>query len=138
MKPKIGLVTLGVSDLGRSRAFYRDGLGLPEQPARKGGELMLRFSKTPINAIDRGARQAFRQYCDELGGSAAAAELLAINPRTAERIYNGQHYLPPSLAREMAERARDGLGSIQIACALRLERWADYCDAARHGTESDK
>ncbi len=32
MKPKIGLVTLGVSDLARSRAFYRDGLGLPEQP----------------------------------------------------------------------------------------------------------
>ena len=29
MKPKIGLVTLGVADLGRSLAFYRDGLGLP-------------------------------------------------------------------------------------------------------------
>ena len=29
MKPKIGLVTLGVADLDRSLAFYRDGLGLP-------------------------------------------------------------------------------------------------------------
>ena len=29
MKPKIGLVTLGVADLARSLAFYRDGLGLP-------------------------------------------------------------------------------------------------------------
>ena len=31
MKPKIGLVTLGVADLERSLAFYRDGLGLPTQ-----------------------------------------------------------------------------------------------------------
>jgi len=29
MKPKIGLITLGVADLARSLAFYRDGLGLP-------------------------------------------------------------------------------------------------------------
>jgi catechol 2,3-dioxygenase-like lactoylglutathione lyase family enzyme len=29
MRPRISLVTLGVSDLARSTAFYRDGLGLP-------------------------------------------------------------------------------------------------------------
>jgi catechol 2,3-dioxygenase-like lactoylglutathione lyase family enzyme len=29
MKPKISLITLGVSNLERSTAFYRDGLGLP-------------------------------------------------------------------------------------------------------------
>lgn len=29
MKPQIGVVTLGVDDLDRSLAFYRDGLGLP-------------------------------------------------------------------------------------------------------------
>lgn len=29
MKPKIGLITLGVVDLKRSLAFYRDGLGFP-------------------------------------------------------------------------------------------------------------
>ena len=29
MKPKIGIITLGVSDLKRSLAFYRDGLGFP-------------------------------------------------------------------------------------------------------------
>lgn len=29
MKPKIGLVTLGVADLERSLIFYRDGLGWP-------------------------------------------------------------------------------------------------------------
>ncbi|MEI9887965.1 MAG: VOC family protein [Rhizomicrobium sp.] len=29
MKPKIGLITLGVRDFARSLAFYRDGLGFP-------------------------------------------------------------------------------------------------------------
>jgi uncharacterized protein len=29
MKPKISLITLGVSDLNRSLTFYRDGLGFP-------------------------------------------------------------------------------------------------------------
>ena len=31
MKPKLSLVTLGVADLDRSLAFYRDGLGLPTE-----------------------------------------------------------------------------------------------------------
>src|SRR3954452_17287129 len=29
MKARVGLITLGVDDLGRAVAFYRDGLGLP-------------------------------------------------------------------------------------------------------------
>jgi catechol 2,3-dioxygenase-like lactoylglutathione lyase family enzyme len=29
VKPKVGLITLGVSDLARSLKFYRDGLGWP-------------------------------------------------------------------------------------------------------------
>jgi catechol 2,3-dioxygenase-like lactoylglutathione lyase family enzyme len=32
MKPRITIVTLGVSDLARSVRFYRDGLGLPRRP----------------------------------------------------------------------------------------------------------
>lgn len=31
MKPRISLVTIGVDDLEKSLAFYRDGLGLPTQ-----------------------------------------------------------------------------------------------------------
>lgn len=31
MKPRIKVITLGVSDLERSMAFYRDGMGLPTQ-----------------------------------------------------------------------------------------------------------
>ena len=29
MEPRISMITLGVSDLARATAFYRDGLGLP-------------------------------------------------------------------------------------------------------------
>lgn len=31
MKPRISVITLGVADLDRSLAFYRDGLGLPTE-----------------------------------------------------------------------------------------------------------
>jgi uncharacterized protein len=31
MKPRISVITIGVDDLERSLAFYRDGLGLPTQ-----------------------------------------------------------------------------------------------------------
>ncbi|HUF21630.1 MAG TPA: VOC family protein [Burkholderiales bacterium] len=31
MKPRIKLITLGVSDLERALAFYRDGMGLPTE-----------------------------------------------------------------------------------------------------------
>jgi catechol 2,3-dioxygenase-like lactoylglutathione lyase family enzyme len=34
MKAKIGLITLGVADLERAVAFYRDGLGLPVRDYR--------------------------------------------------------------------------------------------------------
>ncbi|MBK8335298.1 MAG: VOC family protein [Sterolibacteriaceae bacterium] len=36
MEPRLSLVTLGVADLGRSIAFYRDGLGLPLRPESAG------------------------------------------------------------------------------------------------------
>ncbi|MDB5447301.1 MAG: lactoylglutathione lyase-like lyase [Phenylobacterium sp.] len=38
MKPKISLVTLGVRDLERAVAFYRDGLKLPVHESYKPGE----------------------------------------------------------------------------------------------------
>ena len=31
MQPRITVITLGVDDLERSMAFYRDGLGLPTE-----------------------------------------------------------------------------------------------------------
>lgn len=37
MEPRISLITLGVSDLERSRAFYRDGLGFTLRPESQDG-----------------------------------------------------------------------------------------------------
>lgn len=38
MKPKISFVTLGVRDLKRSLAFYRDGLGFPTHNYKEGDD----------------------------------------------------------------------------------------------------
>jgi catechol 2,3-dioxygenase-like lactoylglutathione lyase family enzyme len=40
MKPKIGLIALGVRDLEKSLAFYRDGLGLPTQNYKDGEDIV--------------------------------------------------------------------------------------------------
>lgn len=39
MKARISIVTLGVTDLERARAFYVDGLGLPLRPESVEGEV---------------------------------------------------------------------------------------------------
>ncbi|MBN2799057.1 MAG: VOC family protein, partial [Deltaproteobacteria bacterium] len=36
MKPRVSILTLGVADLTRSVAFYRDGLGLPLRDGAEG------------------------------------------------------------------------------------------------------
>jgi catechol 2,3-dioxygenase-like lactoylglutathione lyase family enzyme len=41
MKPKIALVTLGVADLKKSLAFYRDGLGLPLHNYKDGDDMIM-------------------------------------------------------------------------------------------------
>ncbi len=35
MKPRIGMITLGVDDLPRAIAFYEKGLGFPHREARR-------------------------------------------------------------------------------------------------------
>ncbi len=40
MKPKISLLTLGVRDIARSLAFYRDGLGLPTHNYEEGADVV--------------------------------------------------------------------------------------------------
>ena len=37
MEPRISMITLGVADVARAVAFYRDGLGLPLHPASQDG-----------------------------------------------------------------------------------------------------
>jgi uncharacterized protein len=40
MKPKIGIVTLGVRDFAKSLAFYRDGLGFPTHNFKDGEDIV--------------------------------------------------------------------------------------------------
>ena len=40
MEPRISIITLGVTDLGRSIRFYRDGLGFPTK-AEPGASIAL-------------------------------------------------------------------------------------------------
>src|SRR5918997_3850548 len=49
VEPRVSIVTLGVGDLGRSVAFYRDGLGWPSSGAVEGDEVT--FFKTGGGAI---------------------------------------------------------------------------------------
>ncbi len=46
MEPRISIITLGVSDLARSTAFYRDGLGFPVHEA--GGDEITFFELNDI------------------------------------------------------------------------------------------
>lgn len=39
MKPKVSLITLGVSNLAKSLAFYRDGLGFPTHKYKDGDDI---------------------------------------------------------------------------------------------------
>lgn len=41
MKAKISLVTLGVADIARSVAFYRDGLGFPTHNYKAGDDMVM-------------------------------------------------------------------------------------------------
>jgi catechol 2,3-dioxygenase-like lactoylglutathione lyase family enzyme len=41
MKPKISLITLGVADIARSVAFYRDGLGFPTHNYTPGEDMVM-------------------------------------------------------------------------------------------------
>ena len=40
MKPKIGIVTLGVRDFAKSLAFYKDGLGFPTHNFKDGEDIV--------------------------------------------------------------------------------------------------
>ena len=90
MKPRITVLTLGVSDLERSLAFYRDGLGLPTEGIigtefeggavaffQLGGGVMLALWPTRELANDSGLPE---------GTSTGASYAIANNVRTREEV----------------------------------------------------
>jgi catechol 2,3-dioxygenase-like lactoylglutathione lyase family enzyme len=74
VEPRVSIVTLGVGDLGRAVAFYRDGLGWPRSGA---GEEDIAFFRTGgvVLALPRPlrspARHANRRACRRYEGARA-------------------------------------------------------------------
>ncbi len=84
MEPRISIITLGVSDLARSIAFYRDGLGLP---LRDEGSDAIAFFETKGTWLALFPREALAADAkvDE-AGSGFPAFTLAHNVRSKEEV----------------------------------------------------
>ncbi len=83
MEPRISLITLGVSDLDRAIAFYRNGLGLPLRPGSEG----VAFFETRGTWLALFPRQALAEDARvEGGGSGFPGFSLAHNVRTAAEV----------------------------------------------------
>jgi catechol 2,3-dioxygenase-like lactoylglutathione lyase family enzyme len=64
MEPRISIICLGVSDLERSLAFYRDGLGLPTTRSAADGIVFFQTNGTclelfPYDELARDVSEAF-------------------------------------------------------------------------------
>lgn len=68
MKPKIGMITLGVEDLKASLAFYRDGLGFPLHSDPEDGCLMFRLDGTWLALYPRTSLAEDAQVAPESSG----------------------------------------------------------------------
>lgn len=53
MEPRISLITLGVRDLNRATAFYRDILGLPQLPSPEGVISFFELGRTWLSLFPR-------------------------------------------------------------------------------------
>ena len=113
MEPRVSLVTLGVSDLQRAVAFYRDGLGWPESDAggdevaffKTGGVVIALFPRASFAAdagvavedVEHGGfpRFTLAQNVAEEGQVdsvlAEAAEAGATIVKEAQEIFFGRH-----------------------------------------------
>lgn len=84
MEPRISIVTLGVSDLVRSVAFYRDGLGLPLHEASSEHIAFFKTSGTWLALCPRRALAADATVPSKGGGFRGFT--LAHNVRSREAV----------------------------------------------------
>lgn len=85
MKPKIGLITLGVADIKRSVAFYRDGLGFPLHNYKDGDDMvMFRLEGTWLGLFPLAALAEDAQIPAERSGFSGAT--LAHNAPSKEEV----------------------------------------------------
>ncbi|MDH4229746.1 MAG: VOC family protein [Nitrospirota bacterium] len=86
MEPRISMITLGVADVDRAVAFYRDGLGFPLYPASQPGVVaFLNLSGTWLGLFSRTDLAADAGVKDSPAGVFSGVSL-AHNVRTREAV----------------------------------------------------
>lgn len=109
MKPRIKVLTLGVDDLERSLAFYRDGLGLPTE-----GIIGTEFEDGAV---------VFFHMNDDL--------ILALHPRAALAKDAGVSAGPPGPAELSIGHIVGSKGEVDAMMQQAGEAGANITDAAR-------
>jgi len=85
MKPKIGIITLGVSDFERSFRFYRDGLGFPTHDYKEGqGIVFFELEGTWLSLYSR--EKLAEDITISTEGSGFSGVTLAHNVKTKEEV----------------------------------------------------
>jgi catechol 2,3-dioxygenase-like lactoylglutathione lyase family enzyme len=83
MKPKISLITLGVADLARARAFYEEGLRFPVEGGGE-GVVFFKLAGTWLSLYPR--EKLAEDACTTPDGSGFRGFTLAHNVSTKEEV----------------------------------------------------
>jgi catechol 2,3-dioxygenase-like lactoylglutathione lyase family enzyme len=84
IEPRVSLVTLGVADLARARAFNETGLGWPASPASQGDIVFFALGGVALALFPRAALAADAQVSAR--GQGFAGVTLAHNVRRREEV----------------------------------------------------
>jgi hypothetical protein len=84
MEPRISMITLGVSDLKKSRKFYEKGLGFPVRPESQGDVVFFGLASTWLGLYPRKSLAEDAQVPAK--GSGFQGVTLAHNVRTKKEV----------------------------------------------------
>ena len=89
MEPRISIITLGVSDLGRSTRFYRDGLGFPEHEAGGDEITFLALTGQLLGPLPAGRPSRRHRPARPEGHAAACAARIHHRPQRGDTRRSG-------------------------------------------------
>lgn len=85
MEPRISIITLGVTDLGRSTRFYRDGLGFPVHEAGGDGITFFALGSMMLALFPRDSLSVDATQSDEGGANQTESHAFTIAHNLASR-----------------------------------------------------